>query len=57
VFKVEAGYFNETAVEKQGVIQARNPEDSLIHLICEFRGESHGKCIGASSGSKLSAYV
>ena len=57
MFKVEAGYFNETAVEKQGVIQARNPEDSLIHLICEFRGESHGKCIGASSGSKLSAYV
>jgi len=53
MFKVEVSYFNETAVAKQRVIQARNPEDSLIRLICEFRGKPHGKCISACSGSKL----
>jgi hypothetical protein len=57
MFKVEVSYFNETAVEKQRIIQARNPEDSLIHLIFEFRSEPHGTCIIACSGSKLSAPV
>jgi hypothetical protein len=60
-FKVEGSYFNETTVEKLRIIQGINPEDSLIHLICEFRSEPHGKCISACleccNGIQLSVHV